>query len=276
MLCLSSATHHYHPSLDCTANLFLFCGTLHHVLPAAPLLSAFLTGVSHTVLPFCTHYAATRLYPANLSTYQIGQSTQSGAGSNTNTGGSAVAGSSQCSVVQKRIGFRTVELVRDPLEKAVKDLFGDNRGFNFTENPKFVNWSILFQQEGWQWALDANGQWRSFPGNRSDVRGCNSRAGCGWMGRLLSVEESSWARTGVTQRMVDHPISAMVVLTESGWYQTRPCEGRSLLQSFMHRQHHVATVDMLGVFQAVKGLSSSVTVAGFSCAALVLSSNISQ
>jgi hypothetical protein len=51
----------------------------------------------------------------------------------------------------------------------LQDLFGDKPGFNFSENPKIID-SILFKQEGWQWALSENGQWKRFEGNNSAVR----------------------------------------------------------------------------------------------------------
>lgn len=51
----------------------------------------------------------------------------------------------------------------------LQDLFGDKPGFNFSENPKIID-SILFKQEGWQWALSDNGQWKRFEGNNSAVR----------------------------------------------------------------------------------------------------------
>jgi hypothetical protein len=50
----------------------------------------------------------------------------------------------------------------------LQDLFGDKPGFNFSENPKIID-SILFKQEGWQWALSENGQWKRFEGNNSAV-----------------------------------------------------------------------------------------------------------
>jgi hypothetical protein len=44
-----------------------------------------------------------------------------GSGSSSSSGSAgAVASSAECSYVKKRIGFRTVELVTDPLDKAVK------------------------------------------------------------------------------------------------------------------------------------------------------------
>uniref|UniRef100_A0A383VKX2 beta-mannosidase n=1 Tax=Tetradesmus obliquus TaxID=3088 RepID=A0A383VKX2_TETOB len=98
-------------------------------------------------------------------------SSNAGADSSSSSGtAGAVASSAECSYVRKRIGFRTVELVTDPLDKAVQDLFGDKPGFNFSENPKIID-SILFKQEGWQWALSDNGQWKRFEGNNSAVAG---------------------------------------------------------------------------------------------------------
>ncbi|KAF6261504.1 glycoside hydrolase superfamily [Scenedesmus sp. NREL 46B-D3] len=112
--------------------------------------------------------------------FQLGQGTNGGqvaAGSNnagadssSSSSAGALANSAECSHVKKRIGFRTVELVTDPLDKAVKDLFGDKPGFNFSENPKIID-SILFKQEGWQWALSETGQWKRFEGNDSSVPG---------------------------------------------------------------------------------------------------------
>jgi hypothetical protein len=59
---------------------------------------------------------------------QIGQAINGGqaaagsnnAGADSSSSGTAVANSAECSYVKKRIGFRTVELVTDPLDKAVK------------------------------------------------------------------------------------------------------------------------------------------------------------
>ncbi|KAF8058425.1 hypothetical protein HT031_005549 [Scenedesmus sp. PABB004] len=82
----------------------------------------------------------------------------------------AVAARSDCSVLRKRTGFRTVELVRQPLPVAVEALFGNNTGFTFAQGPKILDGILTRTGEG-QWANDADGRWTHFPGNDSDVEG---------------------------------------------------------------------------------------------------------
>jgi hypothetical protein len=82
------------------------------------------------------------------------------------TAGSTCAAAA--SSLTKRIGFRTIELVRDPLPKAIKDLFGNNTGFEYAQQKQYVH-SILSRDNAGQWAMDENGQWTHFPGNDTDV-----------------------------------------------------------------------------------------------------------
>eukprot|EP00775_Hariotina_reticulata_P003140 gene3140-3417_t len=74
------------------------------------------------------------------------------------------------SSVSKRVGFRTIELVRDPLPKAIQDLFGNNTGFEYAQQKQYVH-SILARDNAGQWALDEAGKWTHFPGNDTDVPG---------------------------------------------------------------------------------------------------------
>lgn len=83
----------------------------------------------------------------------------------------APAGSSssqQCSSIRKRIGFRTVELVMQPLPQAVQELFGNRRGFDFTV-PKQKVLGILARDGAGQWANNKDGEWSHFPGDDIEV-----------------------------------------------------------------------------------------------------------
>eukprot|EP00878_Enallax_costatus_P005743 GHUV01006021.1.p1 GENE.GHUV01006021.1~~GHUV01006021.1.p1 ORF type:complete len:795 (+),score=131.60 GHUV01006021.1:561-2945(+) len=81
----------------------------------------------------------------------------------------AITSTSQCSSLQKRIGFRTVELVQEPLPQAIKSLFGNNTGFNFSQDT--VDIDGILSAEGWQWAMDDKGDWTMFPGLDPNVKG---------------------------------------------------------------------------------------------------------
>lgn len=82
----------------------------------------------------------------------------------------AAANSPQCSSIRKRIGFRTIELVMQPLPQAVQELFGSKRGFDF-EVPNQKIHAILGREGGGQWANNEDGVWTNFPGDDVEVRG---------------------------------------------------------------------------------------------------------
>lgn len=79
----------------------------------------------------------------------------------------ARSSTSLCSFLQKRVGFRTVELVQEPLPQAIKNLFRENAGFNFSHTTAKIDG--ILAAEGWQWAIDGKGDWTSFPGNDPNV-----------------------------------------------------------------------------------------------------------
>jgi hypothetical protein len=81
----------------------------------------------------------------------------------------AAASSPQCSSIRKRIGFRTIELVMQPLPQAVQELFGSKRGFDF-EVPDQKIHAILGREGGGQWANNEEGVWTNFPGDDVEVR----------------------------------------------------------------------------------------------------------
>jgi hypothetical protein len=76
--------------------------------------------------------------------------------------------SQQCSNLKKRIGFRTIELVMQPLPQAVQELFGDKRGFDF-DTPKQKISAILGREGGGQWANNEEGVWSNFAGDDVEV-----------------------------------------------------------------------------------------------------------
>lgn len=80
----------------------------------------------------------------------------------------AAANSPQCSSIRKRIGFRTIELVMQPLPQAVQELFGSKRGFDF-EVPNQKIHAILGREGGGQWANNEDGVWTNFPGDDVEV-----------------------------------------------------------------------------------------------------------
>lgn len=80
----------------------------------------------------------------------------------------AAAVSPQCSSIKKRIGFRTIELVMQPLPQAVQELFGGKRGFDF-EIPNQKIHAILGREGGGQWANNEEGVWTNFPGDDVEV-----------------------------------------------------------------------------------------------------------
>jgi hypothetical protein len=82
----------------------------------------------------------------------------------------AASFSHQCSFLKRRIGFRTVELVMQPLPDAVAELFGSKRGFDFEVPPQKIR-AILGRDGAGQWANDAEGQWSHFPGDNVNVSG---------------------------------------------------------------------------------------------------------
>lgn len=76
---------------------------------------------------------------------------------------------STCSSLHRRTGFRTVELITDPLPKAVSELFGSNPGFNLSLAKREI--AGFLARDG-QWALSEDGAWRHFPGVDPQVRVC--------------------------------------------------------------------------------------------------------
>lgn len=96
-----------------------------------------------------------------------GQQTPPAAANPANPSNTAILSISQCSFLQKRIGFRTVELVQEPLPQAIKSLFGNNTGFNFSQNKVMIDG--ILSKEGWQWAMNEKGDWTMFQGNDPNV-----------------------------------------------------------------------------------------------------------
>lgn len=86
------------------------------------------------------------------------------AGFSASSASCAAAGSS----LSKRVGFRTIELVRDPAPKAVKDLFGAKKGFEYEQQKMHVAGFLARTGDG-QWAMNEKGDWTHFPGTDTDV-----------------------------------------------------------------------------------------------------------
>jgi hypothetical protein len=76
--------------------------------------------------------------------------------------------SPQCSALRKHIGFRTIELVMQPLPKAVQELFGGKQGFSFDVPQQKIR-GILSRDGAGQWANNAEGVWSHFPGDDVEV-----------------------------------------------------------------------------------------------------------
>jgi hypothetical protein len=93
---------------------------------------------------------------------------QAGAGADQTAAAPVVGYSPQCSTLRKRIGFRTIELVMQPLPQAVQELFGSKQGFSFDVPQQKIR-GILARDGAGQWANNAEGVWSHFPGDDVEV-----------------------------------------------------------------------------------------------------------
>lgn len=131
-----------------------------------------------------------------------GSPSQPAAGNPASPSTSATSSAAQCSSLQKRVGFRTVELVQEPLPQAIQSLFGNNTGFNFTQNKVMIEGVLA--KEGWQWAMNDKGDWTLFEGTDPSVSwvpvlpcsACvpHTKPSSGCLQDQLTYSCSSWSR----------------------------------------------------------------------------------